>query len=354
MNPQSPKISINKRAVGQAYSPYIVAEMSANHGGSIDNALSILRAAKESGADAIKIQSYSADRLTLNSKNEEFLIKKGLWAGRTLYDLYKEGQMPREWHSQLFDYAREIGITIFSSPFDAESVDLLETLNTPAYKIASFEIIDLPLIKYVAQTGKPIIISTGMAGLQEIEEAISVAKQFGSGELAVLHCVSGYPAKPSEYNLQTLVDMRDRFGLVTGLSDHTISNTTAIASIPLGASIIEKHFTLTREKATVDDQFSIEPNELKELCLNSKIAWESLGVIDYELKESEVDNVQFRRSLYFVEDLKAGAPITLQSIRSIRPGNGLAPKYFEELIGKIVLKNVKKGEPVTWSKIREC
>ena len=354
MHSQFPKISINKRAIGQAYSPYIVAEMSGNHGGSIDNALGIVRAAKESGADAIKIQSYSADRITLNSKNEEFLIKKGLWAGRTLYDLYKEGQMPREWHSQLFDYAREIGITIFSSPFDLESVDLLEALDAPAYKIASFEIIDLPLIKYVAQTGKPIIISTGMAGLQEIEEALSVAREYGSGELAVLHCVSGYPAKPSEYNLKTLVDMRDRFGLVTGLSDHTISNTTAIASIPLGASIVEKHFTLTRDIATVDDKFSIQPNELRELCLDSKIAWESLGVIDYGLKESEVDNIQFRRSLYFVEDVKAGTPITLQSIRSIRPGNGIAPKHLEELVGKIVTENVKKGEPVTWAKISKC
>ena len=349
-----PKISIENRAISISEPPYVIAEMSANHNGKIENAIKIIHAAKIAGADAVKMQTYKPDTITLNCDREEFKVRGGLWDGRTLYELYEEAHTPWEWHKPLFDYARQIGITIFSSPFDLESVDLLEALDAPAYKIASFEIIDLPLIKYVAQTGKPIIISTGMAGLQEIEEALSVAREYGSGELAVLHCVSGYPAKPSEYNLKTLVDMRDRFGLVTGLSDHTISNTTAIASIPLGASIVEKHFTLTRDIATVDDKFSIQPNELRELCLDSKIAWESLGVIDYGLKESEVDNIQFRRSLYFVEDVKAGTPITLQSIRSIRPGNGIAPKHLEELVGKIVTENVKKGEPVTWAKISKC
>lgn len=259
--------------------------------------------------------------------------------------------MPWEWHEVLFKYAKEKGITIFSSPFDRSAVDLLEELNAPAYKIASFEAIDLPLIRYVASKGKPMIISTGMANDEEITEAIKAAKEGGCKELAVLHCVSGYPAPADEYNLRTISDMSERFGLVTGLSDHTLDNTTAIASVVLGSSIIEKHVTLDRNGGGADDSFSLEPKELRELCLNSKTAWSALGSVNYGRKSSEIGNAQFRRSLYFVKDLKAGELITDESIRSVRPGFGLAPKYYDDLIGKAVLTDVLANTPVTTEKV---
>jgi N-acetylneuraminate synthase len=254
--------------------------------------------------------------------------------------------MPWEWHKVLFDHARKVGITIFSSPFDTTAVDLLEDLGAPAYKIASFEAIDLPLIKYVAGTGKPMIISTGMADQTEIEEAIEAAKSGGCEELAILHCVSGYPAPIEDYNLQTIPDMTDRFGLVTGLSDHTLGNTAAIASVVLGASIIEKHFTLNRNGGGPDDSFSMEPQELIQLCKDAKAVWSALGRVDYGMKSSETGNVQFRRSLYFIKDMQPGEIITPDCIRSVRPGYGLAPKYFDKLIGKKVLCKILKNTPV--------
>jgi pseudaminic acid synthase len=342
-------INIIGRKIGIDHSPYIIAEMSANHNGDINNAYKIIDMAKASGADAVKLQTYTADTITIDMKTPEFMIEGGLWDGQSLYELYKGAFMPWEWHKQLFDYAKKIGITIFSSPFDNTAVDLLEDLNTPAYKIASFEAVDLTLIKYVAQTGKPMIISTGMADSEEIQEAIEAAREGGCKELAILHCVSGYPALAADYNLRTLVDMRQKFGLVTGLSDHTIDNTTAITSVALGASIIEKHVTLDRNGGGPDDSFSLESEELKQLCIGSKTAWEALGNVDYGRKSSELTNVKFRRSLYFVKDIKKGEIITAEHVRSIRPGYGLMPKHLNAVLGKRVSRDIKSGTRVSFS-----
>jgi len=343
---KKPEISIAGRRIASNAAPYVIAEMSANHNGRMETALKIIEAAKTAGADALKLQTYRPDTITLNCDTEEFQIHGGLWDGRTLYELYQEAHMPWEWHKTLFDHARKLGITIFSSPFDNTAVDLLEDLNAPAYKIASFEAVDLPLIKYAASTGKPMIISTGMADAEEIQEAIDAAREGGCKELAILHCVSGYPAPAADYNLRTIPDMIQRFGFVTGLSDHTLDNTTAIASVALGASIIEKHFTLDRSGGGPDDSFSLEPAELAALCRGTRTAWEALGEVDYGRKSSEQGNVQFRRSLYFVKDLKAGDVITADAIRSVRPGYGLAPKYLQDVIGRKVVVDVRANHPV--------
>lgn len=343
-----PSISIAGRRIGLDEPPYVIAELSANHNGQLETALRIIEEAKKAGADAIKLQTYTADTITLNSEADEFQIHGGLWDGRSLYDLYRQAHMPWEWHGPLFEHARKLGITIFSSPFDTTAVDLLEGLNAPAYKIASFEAIDLPLIRYVASTGKPMIISTGMADADEISEAIVAAREGGCKELAILHCVSGYPAPASDYNLRTIGDMIDRHGLVTGLSDHTLDNTTAIVSVALGASIIEKHFTLDRNGGGPDDSFSLEPKDLVALCKNTAVAWESLGRVDYGRKSSEIGNVQFRRSLYFVKSLKRGEVVTADAIRSVRPGFGLPPKHFDELVGKRLSQDVEINSATRW------
>ena len=337
------KIQINGRNIGVDFPPYIIAELSANHNGSLDTALKIIEQAKLCDADAIKLQTYKADTITLDSRNEEFMIRGGLWDGQSLYELYEKAHMPWEWNKPLFEYARQLDITMFSSPFDRTAVDLLEDLNAPAYKIASFEAIDLPLIKYVASTGKPMIISTGMADEVEIAEAIQAAYDGGCKELVVLHCVSGYPAPSEDYNLLTLQDISKRFNIPVGLSDHTLDNTTAIASVVLGACVIEKHFTLDRNGGGPDDSFSLEPEELKQLCTGAKTAWQALGKVDYGRKSSEQGNVQFRRSLYFVKDLKAGDVIDESCIRSVRPGFGLAPKFYDEILGKTVVQDVEKN-----------
>ena len=341
------KIQINGRDIGTDFPPYIIAELSANHNGCLETALKIIEQAKICGADAVKLQTYKADTITLNSKNEEFMIRGGLWDGQSLYELYEKAHMPWEWHKPLFEYARKLDITMFSSPFDRTAVDLLEDLNTPAYKIASFEAVDLPLIKYVASTGKPMIISTGMANKEEISEAIQAAYDGGCKELAVLHCVSGYPAPAEDYNLRTIQDMSASFNIPVGLSDHTLDNTTAIASVVLGACIIEKHFTLDRNGGGPDDSFSLEPAELKQLCNGAKTAWQALGQVDYGRKSSEQGNAQFRRSLYFVKDMKAGDVIDETCIRSVRPGFGLAPKFYEELLGKKVIQSIEANTPVS-------
>lgn len=343
-----PSITIAGRRIAADQAPYVIAEMSANHNGSIETAFKLIEAAKQVGADAVKLQTYRPDTITLNCDSEDFRIRGGLWDGRTLYDLYQEAHMPWEWHAPLFAHAREHGITIFSSPFDNTAVDLLEDLNAPAYKIASFEAVDLALIRYVASTGKPMIISTGMADAEEIQEAIDAARAGGCKELAILHCVSGYPAPTGDYNLRTIPDMIQRFGLVTGLSDHTMDNTTAITSVAMGASIIEKHFTLDRMAGGPDDSFSLEPLDLAALCKDSEIAWAALGRVDYGRKSSEQGNVKFRRSLYFVKDMRAGEVITLDSIRSVRPGFGLAPKQLSEVLGKRVKRDVTHATPVSW------
>ena len=344
MNKKS--IIINGRKIGPGESPYIVAELSANHNGNIETAIKIIEMAKLSGADAVKMQTYRPDTITLNCDSPDFQIEGGLWSGKTLYELYEWAHTPWDWHKPLFDKARELNITMFSSPFDNTAVDLLEDLNAPAYKIASFEAIDLPLIKYVAATGKPMIISTGMANAEEISEAIEAARDGGCKELAILHCVSGYPAPASDYNLKTIPDMIERFGLVTGLSDHTIDNTTAVTSVAMGASIIEKHVTLDRNGGGPDDSFSLEPSELADLCRGARTAWDAMGEVDYGCKSSEQGNVQFRRSLYFVKDVMAGDVITSDVIRSIRPGYGLPPKFLGECIGVRTKKSVKKGTPL--------
>lgn len=347
-----PTISIAGRRIAADAPPYVIAELSANHNGKLDTAMKIIEQAKKAGADSVKLQTYTADTITLNSDAEEFQIHGGLWDGKTLYQLYQEAHMPWEWHKPLFEHARKLGITIFSSPFDSTAVDLLEDLNAPAYKIASFEAVDLPLIKYVAGTGKPMIISTGMADAEEIQEAIDAAREGGCKELAILHCVSGYPAPAQDYNLRTIPDMMQRFGLVTGLSDHTLDNTTAISSVVLGASIIEKHFTLDRSGGGPDDSFSLEPGELEALCRDSKTAWSALGQVDYGRKSSEQGNAQFRRSLYFVKNLKAGEVITPDAVRSVRPGFGLAPKHLEQVIGSLAAQDTAANTPVTWNKVR--
>ncbi|WP_299791455.1 pseudaminic acid synthase [uncultured Shewanella sp.] len=336
-------ISIEGRAIGAGLPPYIIAELSANHNGNIQVAFDIIAHAKRAGADAVKMQTYRPDTITIDSRSADFQIHGGLWDGKTLYQLYEWAHTPWDWHKPLFDYARQLGITIFSSPFDTTAVDLLEDLNAPAYKIASFEAVDIPLIKYAASTGKPLIISTGMANEEEIGEAIDAARSCGCKDLAILHCVSAYPASADDYNLATLVDMKNRFNLVTGLSDHTLSNVTAIAATSLGASIIEKHVTLDRSGGGPDDSFSLEPDELRQLCHDSKLAWSSLGKVNYSRSASEKANLQFRRSLYVVKPVKAGERITAENVKSIRPGFGLAPKHLESLIGKTFTQDLGEG-----------
>lgn len=339
-------IFIDGREISVNNFPYIVAEISANHNGDIGNAFLLIEEAKKSGADAVKLQTYRPDTITLDCDSEDFKIHDGLWSGRTLYDLYEQAHLPWDWHKPLFEHANKIGITLFSSPFDRTAIDLLEDLNAPAYKIASLEIVDLPLIKYAASTGKPLIISTGIANLDEISEAIEAAREGGCRELAILHCVSGYPAPAEDYNLKTIPDMIERFGLVIGLSDHTLDNTTAIASVSLGASIIEKHFTLNRNGGGPDDSFSLVPAELAELCRNSNTAWAALGRVDYGIKSSEQGNVKFRRSLYFVNELRAGDYIGIGDVRSVRPGYGMAPKHLGSLMGRRVKVDISKNTPV--------
>ena len=342
------RFAVAGRPIGPSHPPYVIAELSANHNGSYETAIQILDAAKEGGADAAKLQTYRPDTITLDVDTDDFLIKGGLWDGRRLYELYEEAHMPWEWHGPLFEHARKIGITIFSSPFDNTAVDLLDRLGAPAFKIASFEAVDLPLIRYAASKGKPLIISTGMADGEEIAEAIEAARSGGCTQLAILHCVSGYPAPPEDYNLRTIPDLIQRFGLVTGLSDHTLDNTTAIASIAVGASIIEKHFTLDRTGGGPDDSFSLEPPELAALCRDSRTAWDAMGRVDYGRKSSEQGNVTFRRSLYIVANLKAGTELTADMVRSVRPGYGLAPKHLDAVIGRRLKVDAARGTALAW------
>jgi N-acetylneuraminate synthase len=345
MQPLQP-IHIAGRAIGPGHPPYVIAEMSANHNGDLASALRIINEAKKAGADAVKIQTYTADTITLNSDLPDFQINDGLWKGRTLHQLYDWAHTPWDWHKPMFDHARKAGITIFSSPFDNSAVDLLEDLGAPAYKIASFEAVDLPLIRYCASTGKPLVISTGMADAEEIAEAIAAAHDGGCLELAILHCVSGYPAPASDYNLATIPNMARRFRVITGLSDHTLDNATAIASVVLGACLIEKHVTLDRTRGGPDDSFSLEPPELAALCQDARTAWEALGRVDYGCKSSEAGNVKYRRSLYFVKDLAEGELVTSDAIRSVRPGFGLAPKMLDQVVGRRTIRAVSCNTPV--------
>lgn len=342
---------IDGRPIGPEHPPYVIAELSANHNGNIDQAFAIMEAAKTAGADAIKIQTYRPDTITIDHHGPEFMIEGGLWDGKRLYDLYEWAHTPWDWHEALFEKARALEITLFSSPFDYTAVDLLEGLGAPAFKIASFELVDLPLIRRVAETGKPMIMSTGMANDVEIDEALAAARAAGAKDVILLHCVSGYPAPASDYNLATLRDMASRFGVMTGLSDHTLDNTAAIASVGLGAVAIEKHVTLDRTGGGPDDSFSLEPKELAELVESTRTAWAAVGRVDYGLKSSEVGNIQFRRSLYVVEDIPEGGQLTAQNIRSIRPGYGLAPKHYDAVLGRRVKLALKRGTALSFDVI---
>lgn len=340
-------ININGRKVGGNNPAYIIAELSANHNGSFNKAVEIIEAAADAGADAVKLQTYTADTLTLDCNNEYFKIGKGtVWEGKTLYELYGEAYTPWEWQPELKKEAEKLGLECFSSPFDNTAVDFLEKMGAPAYKIASFELVDIPLIKYTASKGKPIIISTGMATKEEIQEAVDAVKNTGNNELALLKCTSAYPAIPEEMNLKTIPDIAEEFGVISGISDHTLSFEVPIVSVSLGASIIEKHITLSREEGGHDAGFSLEPQEFKQMVNSVRIVEKALGKVNYGLTDKEKATRVFRRSLFTVKDIKAGEELTSENISSIRPGNGLSPKYYDKILGKKALCDIKRGTPL--------
>ncbi|MCG9094396.1 pseudaminic acid synthase [Laribacter hongkongensis] len=341
-------ITIDGRPIGPAHPPYVIAELSANHNGSLDRALQTIEAAWRCGASAIKLQTYTADTLTIDCDAPDFRIQGGLWDGYKLYDLYQWAHTPYEWHQALFEHARKLGITVFSTPFDESAVDLLESLNTPAYKIASFELVDLPLIRYVAQTGKPMIMSTGMASEEEIAEAVHAAREAGCQDLVLLHCISSYPAPMDQANLRRMPLLARRFDTVSGLSDHTMGTTAAVAAVALGACVIEKHFTLSRQDKGPDSEFSLEPDEMQRLCHDTLSAWQSLGSESFGSQQAETASRMFRRSVYFVRDLPAGSIVTEADIRRIRPGMGLSPKYFDSLPGRRLKVAVSRGTATRW------
>lgn len=343
-------IEIAGRLIGSDHRPYIIAEMSGNHNGSLDRALQIVEAAAASGVDAIKLQTYTADTMTLDIDQGEFLISdpNSLWSGNTLYRLYQEAHTPWEWHRPIFDRCRELGVHAFSSPFDVTAVEFLESLDVPAYKIASFEIVDIPLIKFVAATGKPMIISTGMATPSEIDEAVRAARDAGCKHLALLKCTSNYPATPAGSNLSTIPHMARMFDCPVGLSDHTLGIGVPVASVALGAVIIEKHVTLDRAEGGVDAAFSLEPAELRALVEESERAWQAVGTVAYGPTAQERPSLVHRRSLYVTRDLKAGDCLTLENVRAIRPGKGLAPKHLDALLGRQIRCDVPRGTPCSW------
>jgi pseudaminic acid synthase len=340
----------NNLKIGLNNPPFVIAEMSGNHNQSLDRALEIVVAAAAAGARALKLQTYTAETLTLDIKKNEFFIsdKNNLWKGKSLYELYEQAHTPWEWHEPIMSKAQELGMLCFSSPFDNSAVDFLEELNVPAYKIASSEIIHIPLIRKVASTGKPLIISTGMASISEINEAVLTAREFGCEQLVLLKCTTSYPASPSEINLNSIPNMRALFECEVGLSDHTLGIGTSVAAVALGATVIEKHFTLNRAAGGVDSAFSMEPNEMTNLVIETKQAWESLGQVKYGPTVSEQSNLKYRQSLYISHDMKAGDVLTPGNMRCIRPGLGLPPKYYDVLLGHKVNRDLKKGSPVSW------
>jgi N-acetylneuraminate synthase len=344
----APQIEIAGRPIGADHPPYVICELSGNHNGSLERCLAMVDAAAETGCDAIKIQTYTADTITMDIDRPEFRIRGGLWDGRSLYELYQEAQTPFEWHPAIFARAAERGVTIFSSPFDETAVDLLDSLGAPAFKIASFEAIDLPLIRYAAARGKPLIISTGMANLAEIETARDTALAAGASGVVMLHCVSSYPATFADANVRTVADMTERFACPVGLSDHTPGTAASVAAVAMGACVIEKHFTIARADGGPDAAFSLEPAEFKALVDDTKAAWASLGRANYDLLGSERGNIQFRRSLYVAADVKVGETLSRANVRSIRPGNGLAPAHLEEVLGRKASRDLARGEPLAW------
>jgi len=346
-------IAINGTFIGKDYPPYIVAEISGNHNGSLSQALELITQAKNAGADAVKLQSYTPDSITIDHDAPEFLVKSGLWKGRTLYELYQQAHTPPEWHKTLVDHAKSINITLFSSPFDETAVDFLEALNMPAYKIASPEIVDLNLIEKCAKTGKPLIISTGMANLDEIDEALAMAYESGANQIVLLHCVSAYPTPIEQSNLYAILELRKKFKLQIGLSDHTKDIRAATVSIGLGAVLIEKHLTLSRSNGGVDNAFSLEPKEFKDLVLTTKLAYSALGSSTSTTDKVETEMLFARRSLYIVANVKAGEVFTKKNIRSIRPNLGLRPKYLKTILGKRATRDIKRGEPVNLEMVRD-
>lgn len=347
----NPSFTIADRKIGAGNSPYIIAELSANHGGSLERAVELVRAAKDAGADAVKLQTYTADTITIDHDGPEFTIKGGLWDGRTLYDLYQEAHTPWEWQPKLKAEADKLGVHLFSSPFDPTAVDFLEEMGVPAYKVASFEIVDIPLIKKIAATGKPMIMSTGMANLSEIHEAMNAARDAGCDELALLHCVSGYPAPADEYNLRTVAHMSEAFGVVAGVSDHTLGIAVPTAAVALGAAIVEKHFTLARADGGPDSAFSLEPDEFKAMVQACRAAHEAVGRVNYSRTGAESGNIQFRRSLYVVGDVKKGEKFTDENVRSIRPGHGLAPRHLPAVLGRAAARDIERGSALTWADV---
>jgi pseudaminic acid synthase len=345
------ELAIAGRAIGQAHPPYVVCELSANHNGRIERALELIEAAAATGADAIKIQTYTPETLTIAHDTPEFRIRGGLWDGYTLYDLYREAHTPFEWHPALVRRAKELGVTLFSTPFDESAVTLLSKLDMPAYKIASFEVVDLPLIACVARQLKPMIISTGLASRDEIAEAVATARYNGANDIILLHCVSSYPASHQQANLRTMADLAQSFGVVVGLSDHTPGTSCAVAAVALGACVVEKHFTLRRSDGGPDAAFSLEPGEFRRLVDDCRAAWHSLGRVAYERSATERDNIVFRRSLYVVEDVGPGEALTSRNVRSIRPGYGLPPKHLPDVLGRRAARPLKRGDPLRWQDI---
>lgn len=341
---------IENQKIGRDEPPLVIAEMSGNHNQSLERALEIVEAAAKSGAHALKIQTYTPDTMTLDLDEREFRISdpNSLWAGTSLYKLYGEAYTPWEWHKPIFDRARELGIIPFSTPFDATSVDFLESLDVPCYKIASFENTDLPLIRRVAATGKPLIISTGMASIAELGDTVGAAREAGCKDLILLKCTSTYPATAKNSNILTIPHLRELFDCEVGLSDHTMGVGVSVASVALGATVVEKHFTLSRADGGVDSAFSMEPAEMRQLVVETERAWQALGHVSYGATEAEKKSLQFRRSLYVVKDIKAGEVLSRENVRAIRPGLGLSIKYFEVLMGKKVVRDVKRGTAVQW------
>jgi len=343
-------ITVGGRTIGPGSPPFVIAEMSGNHNQSLDRALEIVEAAARAGAHALKLQTYTADTMTIDVSDGEFRIdaKDSLWKGRTLYKLYEDAHTPWEWHKPIFDRCRELGMLGFSTPFDETAVEFLESLDVPMYKVASFENTDLPLIRRIAATGKPMIVSTGMATLAELDELVGVARDAGCRDLVLLKCTSSYPATPANTNIRTIPHLAELFGCQVGLSDHTMGVGVAVASVALGATVIEKHFTLRRADGGVDSAFSLEPDEMAALVVESERAWQALGVVSYGPTESEVASLQFRRSLYIVRDLRAGDALTSECMRRIRPGSGLSSKYYDLLLGRKVKCDIPRGTPLTW------
>ena len=343
-------MQIGDKKIGPSEKPFIIAEMSGNHNQSLERALKIVDLAAEAGADAVKLQTYTPDTMTLDIHTGEFFIESdtNLWQGQSLYNLYKKAYTPWEWHEAIFNRCKEHGMVAFSSPFDETAVDFLETLNVPAYKIASFENVDIPLIKKVAATGKPIIISTGMASIAELDEAVQAVKSQGNDKIILLKCTSTYPAAPENSNISTIPHLRELFGMDVGLSDHTMGVGVSIAAVTLGAVVVEKHFTTSRADGGVDSSFSLEPLELKMLVEETKRAWQSIGHIKYGPTDAEKPSLDHRRTLYIGKDLQRGDVLTKENVRIIRPGLGLPPKYFELVIGKAVKQDVKKGTALSW------